>query len=77
MLSLSQAVKSGLIESTVKSEVAEVLDRRTGESVDMGTAIREHLVDTRAPGVVYDPTSGRRVSIDQAFRSGELFELNG
>ena len=73
-MSLSQAAKSGMIESTVKSSVAEVLDKRTGESVPMEEAIRKQLVDTRTPAV-YDASSGRRVSIDQAIRTGKWLTL--
>lgn len=75
-LSLTQAIRAGLVESTVKPLAGQVVDKDSGEKKPMDQAIKEGLVDRTAP-VVYDPRRERRISIDEAIRSGMSAEFWG
>lgn len=72
-LSLTQAIKAGLLESIFKQKTGQVIDRETGLAKPMENAIKEGLVDRRS-SAVYDPRKGRRISIEEAISSGKAMK---
>ena len=68
ILSFTQAVKSGLLESVTKPTTGDVIDQQTGDSVPIDTALHEGLLDAERV-TVYDPSSGRRIQLSDAIRT--------
>ena len=69
ILSFTQAVRSGLLESRVKTTSAEVVDQQTGDRRSLALALQQDVIESRRV-TVYDPQRARRVSLDAAIRSG-------
>ncbi|KAK2164152.1 hypothetical protein LSH36_68g10066 [Paralvinella palmiformis] len=69
MMSLTEAIKAGLIESVFKPDTVSVVQKEDGTHIPVSQAVHEGTID-QSSASVYDPKSKRRISIDEAVRSG-------
>ena len=76
LLSLKDAVNSGLVESTVSADSEYVMDWQRGVKIPLPQAIREGKIDPKAP-TVYDPVQKKRVSVEEAKQRGILDQNTG
>ncbi len=65
LMSLTRAIKAGLVESVYKPDTACVVHRDTGEHVPIGDAVYSGVVAKGTPAV-YEPESRKRISFSDA-----------